>query len=124
MLPEWMAERKRRFTWERNDMDYMGRDSFENIRRRLDEVILTEEGARCVERGIDVLADTGEDVVAAADVPDSPALPESIDTALVPEMYSDEVALPPYILTGTEGERPSQSFIGWCIKSVVRMFGR
>jgi hypothetical protein len=73
-------ERRNRFNWERNYIDYMGRDSFENIRRRLDEVILGEEGARCVGAAVDVLADTGEDLTAVGDVADEPALPESLDS--------------------------------------------
>jgi hypothetical protein len=106
-LPDYMAERRNRFNWERNYIDYMGRDSFENIRRRLDEVILGEEGARCVEAAVDVLVDTGEDLVAVADVADEPALPD---------MSADE-----NVMTGVDEQRSSQYFIGRRVNSVVRI---
>lgn len=36
---EDIAERQRQFKWERSEIDYMGTDSFEHIKRRLDEAI-------------------------------------------------------------------------------------
>jgi len=61
-LPEWMTDRRRQFKWERNDIDYMGADSFENIRRRLDSVILGHEGAAVINAAIDALSDAARNV--------------------------------------------------------------
>jgi len=36
---EDIAERQRQFRWERSEIDYLGEDSFEHIKRRLDEAI-------------------------------------------------------------------------------------
>lgn len=128
-----MLGRQRQINWEENRIDYMGADAFDNIRKRLDEIILGDLGSVNVEEAVDALLgrrDVGtmvpEEWRCECEDLDDDLDEDEIEDAITPTpdvkrlkkpvamnvCDIDVPALPPYVLTGQQGERPSQSFIG------------